>query len=508
MKRFMTATRKIFTPIIFLLFTPVYFLNAQTVTWANAAAATDWYTAANWLPSTSAAAWLPTNIALFNNTGSATAAGINMNSSSLSIGAVNLTGRHRALAIGNSGTVDGTLQLNGATISGFTNVIIHNSSIIPPSPLTIQKNVGAGTGAMELVLGNAVDNIILADGPLGTITIAVPVSGAGKKLTLRSTVTDGSTVTLSAACTYTGLTTINARMSRLVLNKPGGGTLPFRNDVLVADGSLEVNTNQTLRNITINGTGRVVVGNGATLTVTGTLTKSDPGAVILSGGGRIVYTTGASLKYTSGATATIGNEFPALYGPTNVEFNALAGSLPFSRAIAGTLTIIGNLLLNNNDITARNVIGSGHIITNGFGKLNITSIGATPVTFPIAAALGQNNPVTISNGQGLTYGVRVEAGINPPGVTDASKCVNRTWNITPVGPLSASPVNLSFYYTAADVNPGFSHTATVDVGSFISPNWTVAQAGITQVIPLPSSIAFMILGGANTFVIGNTSAVH
>jgi hypothetical protein len=182
--------------------------------------------------------------------------------------------------------------------------------------------------------------------------------------------------------------------------------------------------------------------------------------------------------------------------------------MPFSRAIAGTLTVNAPIVLGANDFTASAVTGSGRVVTNGSGKLNITNVGTAPVVFPVATALsGAYNPVTISNGQGLTYGVRVEAGINPAGIIDPNKAVNRTWNITPVGPLSASPVNISFYYSFGDGNPGFNYLAPVDLGLF-GTSWNVVQSNIPQVIPLPATVAFMVPGVSNAFVIGNVGAVH
>lgn len=485
----------------------VAFTNAQIISWVNTGAAADWYTASNWSPSTSSGAWLPTNTALFNNTGSATTAGINASISSLSVAAISITSsRTRVLAIGNSSATNSTLQLNGATIGGFSNVVLSVNCPGPSNALTLQNGIGAGTGNLDIVLGNAVDNVFLTGGNNGTITINSAITGTGKNLSLRGTGSTGGTVTLNAANTYTGLTTIAARTRRLILNKPGGNTLPPANDIAIYDGALIVNTDQTVRNIGLLGFGSgITIADGATLTVTGTFTKNMGGVSFGPlGTGKLVYTSGASLVYSSGAT--IGNEFTAVYGPTNVTFNGPI-TLPFTRTIGGTITISGPLLLNGNDITAGAVTGTGKIVTNGAGKLNITNVGTTPVVFPVAGSLSTYNPVTISNGQGLTYGVRVDNSITPAGVINPNNCVNRSWAVTPLGPLSASPVNVAFYYTGADVNPGFNlANPLVDAGRFTT-SWQGVVA-CPQIIPVTAAVALMLPGSTNTFVIGNTGSVQ
>ena len=69
--------------------------------------------------STTSGAWLITDIAQFPaNSGSATTVGINMNTKSLSLGAIDVTSaRPRALTIGSS-NLTGSLTLNGTSING------------------------------------------------------------------------------------------------------------------------------------------------------------------------------------------------------------------------------------------------------------------------------------------------------------------------------------------------------------------------------------------------------
>ena len=49
-----------------------------TVPWTDTGSSTLWYTSTNWTPNTGAAQWLATDVAQFNNAGSAITAGIGM----------------------------------------------------------------------------------------------------------------------------------------------------------------------------------------------------------------------------------------------------------------------------------------------------------------------------------------------------------------------------------------------------------------------------------------------
>ena len=260
--------------------------------WTNAGASNDWYTASNWTPATGAGAWLLTDIAQFKNTGTATSARINMSAGNLSLGAISLSARTRNLTIGNSSPVAGTgrLQLNGATVNGINNVILSSGANIPPYTLLIKNRLSGIISLMEIVLSNSADNIILVNGEEGgAINISAPISGAGKKVTLKTTTGSGGILTLSGANTYTGLTTVNARHGSIVLAKSGGGTLPTTNDVEILDGTLRIKTNQTLRNVKVGGLGSLIIEPGIKLTLTGTL---DDGTIPFPGGnvsGTIVF---------------------------------------------------------------------------------------------------------------------------------------------------------------------------------------------------------------------------
>jgi autotransporter-associated beta strand protein len=263
-------------------------LHAETIftdaviQWTNATAATAWYTNTNWTPNTASGAWLTSDIAQFNNTGTATTAGINMGTASLSIGAIEMTSaRTRNLTIGNSSATVGTLTLNGTTVNSVSNTILRNAS---GNLLTLQDNETGSGKTMNIALGNSTDNIVNIDGT-GGVTISSIIGGSGKKLSKGGSGT--GVLELQAANTYTGQTTVNAGTLRL--NKSGGGTLPSTNDVVVnTGGTLKISSNQTLNNVTVASGATLQVDAGVTLTINGTYsvfatTSGNSGTIQING---------------------------------------------------------------------------------------------------------------------------------------------------------------------------------------------------------------------------------
>ncbi|MFN0278239.1 MAG: autotransporter-associated beta strand repeat-containing protein [Pyrinomonadaceae bacterium] len=206
-----------------------------TVAWTDTGTFTAWYMSTNWTPNTTAFQWLATDIAQFNDAGIATTAGINMATSPLSIGAIEMMPvRSRPLTIGNSSTTIGTLTLTGTSVNGNPNVIIRNAS---HSLLTLQNNETGSGKTMNIALGSATDNLILVEGDNG-ITISSNISGAGKNLTLGGA--GPGLLRLSGANTYSGTTTIRSNgilelvgsiANSSVIDIQGGSTLDVQSVV-------------------------------------------------------------------------------------------------------------------------------------------------------------------------------------------------------------------------------------------------------------------------------------
>jgi len=114
--------------------------------------------------------------------------------------------------------------------------------------------------------------------------------------------------------------------------------------------------------------------------------------------------------------------------------------------------------------------------------------------------------MAISNGGGLSYGARVEIGINPA-IAVPVNAVNRTWFVTPTGGTPGT-VNTNFFYVAGEANAGFNYSANLELGQYTGV-WNVIQTGL-----VPSG-SYQVATTVSTFannteaplVLGNLGAI-
>ena len=181
-----------------------------SATWGSNSS-TAWYTVGNWAGGSFAGiksvATSNANIATFTSAFTGTTPGINMTTSSLSLGAISIDNtRTTALNVGNSGGTAGTLAFYGASVNSVSNTIIRNNGT---GLLTLQASQ---SGTMGVVLSNSTDNIINTDGS-GGITISSVISGSNPLTKTGSSTT--AILTLTGVNTYTGATKITAGELRL-----------------------------------------------------------------------------------------------------------------------------------------------------------------------------------------------------------------------------------------------------------------------------------------------------
>ncbi|AEV99117.1 hypothetical protein A4D02_11175 [Niastella koreensis] len=228
----------------------------------------------------------------------------------------------------------------------------------------------------------------------------------------------------------------------------------------------------------------VTIGKDATLTINGTGTLN-------------LYGNFANSGTLNAGTGTI-----AFRGTANQTINTLSiGNVIMNGAgvtLNGNLTIGSTLTMTNGNITtgsfniylqnATNGSVTSHVITNGTGSV-IVANSTSAITVPVGPSAASYNPVTISNGQGMTYTVRVMAGLIAP-VIDNSKAVNRTWTVTTTRE-PAAPVNISLQYADADANAACNPTANMDAGAYNGITWAlVSPTG--GVLPTGSSAARLV----------------
>jgi len=264
-----------------------------------------WLVGGNWagglVPNT-------TDIAQFGTTPTSGVTGIGINManptnnglSNQAVGAIEVLAiRPVGVYVGNSSLTNGTLTLNGATVNATNNVILRNNCASPFDLVNAQGfNV---TQTMILALNNNTNNIINLDAA-GGITISCVISGAGKNLTLAGA--GNATLALTAANTYTGLSTVSSNTMRL--NNAGGGTLPSTNNILINGGALRVSSNQTISDLTMTA-GAIVVDAGVTLTIIGAYNVTG-GAINNQG---TIKLNGAAISFP-GTGVTINNGFAGM----------------------------------------------------------------------------------------------------------------------------------------------------------------------------------------------------
>lgn len=247
-------------------------------------------------------------------------------------------------------------------------------------------------------------NTTYGDGAVSTLTGII--SGTG------NIIKDGTGIfTLTGQNTYSGLTQIKNGAVRLYCTS--GSTLLPTNSVHIVGGTLRVSTSQTLKDVTLS-TGTLLVDNGVTLTITGTLTVVN-GTIDLGSTGQISYQAGAKLIYAgSSAQTTTDDEWPSVNPPTNITFNNYAGvSLTSSSynqlSSGGTATVNGWL-----DFNGRYISGAGNFTLNG-----LTSVASITGNTASSSATITNVSSTTNLAIGmLVTGTNIPAGsyiiyINP-----------------------------------------------------------------------------------------------
>ncbi|MGG9972194.1 beta strand repeat-containing protein [Ferruginibacter sp. SUN002] len=452
----------------FLIFCFVLFFGTKNlvgqIVWANGAAATAWYTAANWSPSTAFGAWTTSSVAQFQNTGSATTAGINMNTLQLSIGSIEITSaRTRALTIGNSSTTAGTLTLNGTTINSVSNVILRNNCGFL---MTLQNNETGSGKTMNIALANTTTNVISIDGA-GGITISSIISGSSKSLTKGGS--GAGVLTLSGANTYNGGTTISAGTLAFgasgVLADAGGltfagGTLStggFNETVGALDlsaGSSSITLAASSHSLTFSSAPASFTSSSATLTITGwtgtaygaagtngrifcgsTLTAAQLAKITFSGG-----------TYPGNATQIAGGEIVPVAACANPTLTAASQAAATVCDGAGATINLTGLVANS---------------TNNAIDYTIDGVAATQVT-GIAADASGNASFTTRN---LVYATDNGKVLQITKITNSSCNTNFTVNLTNPLVVTARPT------VAFSAQPGAAACANTDL------TYTIATSG-------------------------------
>jgi len=292
----------------------------------------------------------------------------------------NLSG---ANAIGNTATLGGTNTFTG------TNNIEFSGTVTATGNRTITNNLSGGvltlSGPVNLS-SNAVNNTVTVGGT-GNTTISGVIANGGTATAANLTKTGNAALTLSAANTYGGVTTIN------------GGTLNANNATgsATGTGAIVVNSGGTLAG-TGAVSGGVTVNSGGNLSPGASPESLAVGALSLMAGSTFIYEINSSLSFAVGADLVN----VALGGNTVIDTTGAGVSLSVSDLAATPVLYANKFTLMSYDAT-KTPIGTfagrpeGSLVTIGVTDYSIHYADMAPgVNFDAPAAGTGFNYVTLT----------------------------------------------------------------------------------------------------------------
>ena len=475
--------------------------------WANAGAQVTWSSPSglaynsggNWTGGSvpNSTAW-----AQFSTVGTGTA--VTLTGGAQAVGAIEVTATRTAnLNITPSATA--SLTLNGATISGTSDVILSNASTtivfgFPASTLSIpisgvtNKNIITGGGSTSLVLG-------------GTISIGGVLSGTAPLTFLGGGTWDGSTGNLGGLLRLGGANTIN------------GGITVGSSSTITNSGILELTSITSIANgasntITINPFSSLYLSS-----VAGTYAISSVDVVLNSLGNNSTYIGGGTL-IASGVAHTLSS--PVNLASTSVGISILSsGSLTLSGTIRGVGQMVksspGTLILAG---TANTWTGGTKIVD---GKINVLSSSAlssgdltfAPITL-VSPTISLNNTVNSVGSLSSSFGVSSGTAANTLFIASgATLTVNQTSNgsygtgavntltsaISGTGAILAKKGSATLTFTGTSVTLS---GLRIDAGEVrLNPGASITSGNTVTLLTIPASIT---LNGGNITTTGITTA--
>jgi fibronectin-binding autotransporter adhesin len=347
----------------------------------------------------------------------------------------------------------------------------------------------SGSGTLAGIKASSGSEMVVRPYSSGdNLTISTPILANGASSLTKS---GAGTLTLTAANTYTGVTTVAAG----TLTVSGSGSLEDTSPVTITGGTYNVSVNDTVGAVTLKngviGSTSILTGTGydvengtisARLAGTGALTKSSSGQVILSGvntyeggtsitGGTLAV-TGAGRLYDSGDIAISGGGIYDVGGPDTVgvvtlangtirgagALNAasyaveqgtisapLAGTGTITKSTGGTVTLAGV-----NTAVSDVVVNSGTLALADNAKLNFAINGL------FSNSITGTGTVTLDG----DFGIDLSLADLTPG---------NTWTLVDAATLTKSfGANFSI--------PGFTETANVWTKVDGLNKWTFTEA--------------------------------
>ncbi|MFH0758907.1 MAG: family 43 glycosylhydrolase [Bacteroidota bacterium] len=256
----------------------------------------------------------------------------------------------------------------------------------------------------------------------------------------------------------------------------------------------------TVNNLIISNSAGVTLSN--TLVIIGTLEMEN--GMLSAGSNELVYGANASLQY-SGSTAqtTTSAEFPSSGGPENLIIDNIRGVTLHDSRTVGRLDLLRKLDLGANTLTADStaVINSNaYIITTDGGVLQMASLGASEVLFPVGTT--GYAPVWIKNsGTAKTIGAGVVID------TDEDSYEGRVkvkWNLTE-DPPGNGEYTLQFGWITSMENAEFKADRAGNARIFNMSDSTEAGTGdyTMQLLTSPRTLSRGGITKLGQFIVGS-----
>ncbi len=456
-------------------------LIAQTCVWQTSTTGGAWLSSGNWSPAVPATS----SVSQFNvNPTSTGQVGINMNGSTnngtnnQAVGAIFLNStRATPTIIGNSSTTsNGTLTLNGATVtppsgSAVNNVIIANYASTPATnTLTIQNNTAGGNKTMGVALG-------LSNG--------VILSGAGTSTTVGNVTNISSIISGSGAITFLGGGTYDATSA----SGNNGGVLKLTG-VNTATGGITVGSSSSTYNSGILDLG-----------VTNALSNTSGNNITINPNSQLYLSASAGTFTTGNQTLTLngaGNGISTTYGAGALRTAANAYTWTGPVALPSDATIFAGAGL----ILTGSVTGTGQMTKAGTGTLTLTT--ATGTNTWSGGTKIKTGAITVSSGSFLSSGdlifSQAGSGVSTTvtfanaaqSIANLSSSFDATYTVTATQTLSLTAGTLTVTPTA---NCTFGDGATTTQKSVITGAGGIVKTG---------SFRLTLTSAANTFTGGLT----